>query len=429
MGILKSEKLIVGYDLGNDFSQISYAVSAGGEVETLSQVAGEQVYNIPTVLCKRRGVNQWFYGKEAIRNAEEQQGILVGNLLTLALNGEPILIEDTSYDPVALLTLFFKRSLGMLSQVGTSEKLGALMITCEQLNQRMIEVLGGMVEGLRLKTDRIFFQSHTESFYNYMLRQPRELWAAQTMLFDYRNDSVKIYMMDCNKRTTPIVAFIEEIEEDFFLPHQSGEEQTSLTEAEKQRLDENFLKLAEKACSNRTVSSVFLIGDGFSEEWMKESLRFLCSRGRRVFQGNNLFGKGACHGMQERLQPSEVGKEYVFLGKDKLKANIGMDILNQGENSYLALLDAGVNWYEASHITEFYIQDGNQINIKITPLIGKEVRMDRIVLEDLEGTISRLRAKLYLEAENRLVMEIEDLGFGAFRMPSGRVWQKVIELY
>ena len=132
--------------------------------------------------------------------------------------------------------------------------------------------------------------------------------------------------------------------------------------------------------------------------------------------------------MQERLQASEIGKEYVFLGKDKLKANIGMDILNQGESSYLALLDAGINWYEASHVTEFYIQDGNEINIKINPLTGKGVRMDRIVLEDLEGSISRLRAKLYLEAENRLVMEIEDLGFGAFRVPSERVWQKVIEL-
>ena len=429
MGILKSEKLIVGYDLGNDFSQISYAVSADGEVETLSQVAGEQVYNIPTVLCKRRGVNQWFYGKEAIRNAAEQQGILVENLLDLALDGEPILIEDTSFDPVALLTLFFKRSLGMLSQVGTSEKLGALMITCEQLNQRMIEVLNEVIDGLRLKTDRIFFQTHAESFYDYMIRQPRELWTAQTMLFDYRDDTVKIYTLDYNKRTIPIVAFIEESETDFFLPYQGKDEQESLTEAEKQRLDGTFLKLAETACSNRMVSSVFLIGDGFSEEWMKESLRFLCARGRRVFLGNNLFVKGACHGMQERLQTSEVGKEYVFLGKDKLKANIGMDILRQGESSYLALLDAGVNWYEASHITEFYIQDGNQINIKITPVIGKEVRLDQIVLEDLEGTINRLRAKLYLEAENSLVMEIEDLGFGAFRMPSGRVWKKVIELY
>ena len=429
MGILKSEKLIVGYDLGNDFSQISYAVSAGGEVETLSQVAGEQVYNIPTVLCKRRGVNQWFYGKEALRNAAQQEGILVEKLLDLALDGEPILIEDTSFDPVALLTLFFKRSLGMLSQVGTSEKLGALMITCEQLDQRMLEVLNEVIDGLRLKTDRIFFQTHAESFYDYMIRQPRDLWTAQAMLFDYRNDAVKIYTLDYNKRTTPIVAFIEESEADFSLPYQGGEAQTSLTEAEKQRLDSTFLKLAETACSNRMVSSVFLIGDGFSEEWMKESLRFLCGGGRRVFRGNNLFGKGACHGMQERLQASETGKEYVFLGKDKLKANIGMDILRQGESSYLALLDAGVNWYEASHVTEFYIQDGNQINIKITPLIGKEVRMDRIVLEDLEGTINRLRAKLYLEAENSLVMEIEDLGFGAFRAPSGKVWQKVIELY
>ena len=429
MGILKNEKLIVGYDLGNEFCQISYAVSAGGDVETLSQVAGEQVYNIPAVLCKRREVNQWFYGKEAIRYAAEQQGILVENLLDIALDGEPILIEDMSFDPVALLTLFFKRSLGMLSQVGTTEKLGALMITCEQLNQRMLEVLNEVIDGLRLKTDKIFFQTHAESFYDYMIRQPRELWTSQVVLFDYRNDTIKIYTLDYNKRTTPIVAYIEESEADFFRPHQSGEGQTSLIEAEKQKLDGTFLKLAEAACSNRMVSSVFLIGDGFSEEWMKESLRFLCSRGRRVFRGNNLFGKGACHGMQERIQASEVGKEYVFLGKDKLKSNIGMDILRQGESSYLALLDAGVNWYEASHITEFYIQDGNRINIKITPLIGKEIRTDRIDLEDLDGSISRLRAKLYLETEKSLVMEIEDLGFGSFRAPSGKVWQKVIELY
>lgn len=429
MGILKNEKLIVGYDLGNNFSQISYAVSAGGEVETLSLVAGEEVYNIPTVLCKRRGVNQWFYGKEAIRNAEEQEGILIENLLDLALDGEPILIEDTSYDPVALLTLFFKRSLGLLSQVGTSEKLGALMITCEQLNQRMIEVLNEVVDGLRLKTDRIYFQPHTESFYDYMIHQPRELWTSQVMLFDYRNDAIRIYSLDYNKRTTPIVAFVEESEEEFFLPCRVNEDQRSFSESEGQRLDEAFLKLAETACGNRTVSSVFLIGDGFSQDWMKESLRFLCGKGRRVFVGNNLFCKGACHGMQERLQASEAGKEYLFLGKDKLKANVGMDILNQGESSYLALLDAGVNWYEASHITEFYIQDGNRINIKITPLTGREIRMESIVLDDLEGSVSRLRAKMYLEAENRLVMEIEDLGFGAFRVPSGRVWRKVFELY
>ncbi|MDE7044167.1 MAG: hypothetical protein K2O97_03980, partial [Acetatifactor sp.] len=285
MGILKNDKLIVGYDLGNRFSQISYAVSVDGEVETLSQVAGAQMYNIPTALCKRTGVNQWFYGKEALRNAAEEQGILVENLVELALDGEPILIEEDSYDPVSLLTLFFKRSLGLLSQAGTSEKLGALMITCEQLDHRMIELLNNMLEGLRLKTEKIYFQSHTESFYHYMIRQPAELRAARSMLYDYRGDRIRIYAMDCNRHTTPIVAFIEESEADFPAWYSDGETAEALSEADRQGLDRAFLRLSEISFNNRTVSSVFLIGDGFSQEWMRDSLRFLC-RGRRVFQGN-----------------------------------------------------------------------------------------------------------------------------------------------
>ena len=135
MGLLGGEKLIVGYDLGNLFSQISFAVSPEGEVETLSQVAGGQVYNIPTVLCRKHGTSQWFYGREAIRSAREDQGVLVENLLDLALEGEQVAVDGEVYDPVALLTLFFKRSLGMLPR--PVEKITALMITCPVFNERV----------------------------------------------------------------------------------------------------------------------------------------------------------------------------------------------------------------------------------------------------------------------------------------------------
>ena len=67
MGLWGGEKLVVGYDLGNEFSQISVAASGSGDVTTLSQTAGEENFNIPTVWCKRIGVNQWFYGKEAAK--------------------------------------------------------------------------------------------------------------------------------------------------------------------------------------------------------------------------------------------------------------------------------------------------------------------------------------------------------------------------
>lgn len=420
-------KLIVGYDLDDEYSQISYRV-ADGDVETLSLVAGTENFNIPTVLCKREGVNQWFYGREAIRYAGEHQGTLVKNLLKLAVDGETVQIEGKAFDPVALLTLFMKRSLGMLTQVTSSpDRMDALMITCRKLNHRVLEVLSQVVSGLRIKTEQIAFQSYTESFYNYMIHQQKELWNQQVLLCDYHENSMVVYHMECNRRTTPVVAYIDTREYDF--PAWKPMPETETLRREKlERLDSEFLNLMTELCEGQLISSVFLIGEGYSDEWMKESLRFLC-RGRRVFQGSNLYSKGACLGMQERLDASETGKAHVFLGNDKLKANIGMKILRRGEDSYYALLDAGVNWFEADQTMECYMQDGNAIELVITPLIGRKGKIARIVLDDLQGTVSRLQIHLYLKEESRLIVEIKDLGLGAIRPGTGRVWIEEIDLY
>lgn len=426
MGLFGGDKLILGYDLGNEYCQISYALSESGEVETVSQVAGAQNFNIPAVLCKRAGTNQWFYGKEALRYAQENQGILVSNLFGQALDGEPVLIEGESFDPVALLALFFRRSLGLLNPVASLERIGALMITCEMVDGRVLEVLNQMVAAVHLKTDKVTFQSHTESFYNYLLHQPEALWRNSSILFDYRGSCMRSYQLECNRRTTPVVAFIRETSHPFY----TWEPMPELASAREKRageLDAAFLRLAEKEMDAK-VESVYLIGDGFEQEWMKESLKMLC-RGRRVFQGNNLFSKGACYGMKERLNPSQTGKAHVFLGNDKLKANIGMQVLRQGEESYYALLDAGVNWYEADYTMEFYIQDGNEINLRVMPLTGKNGKEARIILEDFPGSIARVRARFYMEAENVLAVEAQDLGFGEFRSPSRRIWKEKIKLY
>ncbi|MCI8529531.1 MAG: hypothetical protein HFH82_10325 [Lachnospiraceae bacterium] len=431
MGLLSGNKLIVGYELGNEYCQISYAFSADGAVETLSQVAGEEIYNIPTVLCKRFGVNQWYYGREAVRQAEEGQGILVENIWNLALDGELIVIDGESYDPISLMALFFKRSMGLLSQVGTPEKLTAMMITCASLNRRILEVLYRMVDGIHLKRDRVSFQSYMESYYNYMLRQPEELWVYMSILFEYRENMLKVYRLECNRHTTPIVVFIEPKEQRTFMEKiqsfraDGGE----AADGEKDKaLDKAFLELAQVVCSDSRIRSVFLIGDGFGGDWMKDSLRYLC-KGRRVFQGNNLFSKGACHSVQEKMEVSDMGKTHVFLGTDKLKANVGMEVLRRGESSYCALLDAGVNWYEAEQDVELYLQDGNEILLVVTPLIGKQVKTIRVVLENFPASIARLRLHLYLEEEKRLAVEVEDLGFGEFRLPSGRMWKEEVEIY
>lgn len=416
MGFLSSDKLIVGYDLGNEYSQISVSVSGSEEVTTLSLVAGAENYNIPTVLCKRNGVNQWFYGKEAIRYAKEEQGILVENLLDLALDGEPVAIEGETFEPAALLALFFKRSLGMLSQVGSPDRIEALMITCGIFNKRLVEVLEDVLTRVRLAGVKIAFQSHTESYYTYMLYQPEELWIQPSVLFFHQGDNIRAYCLECNRRTIPTVVFIEERDFPF------------RDRADQQGEDGAFLDIAAEVCQEKKPGSVYLIGDSFSEERMKDSLKYLC-RDRRVFQGTNLFSKGACHGMQERLNISEAGKRHVFLSSDKLKANIGINILRQGEEIYYALLDAGSNWYEAAYSTEIYMQDGNVLTLAVTPLIGGSGKAEDIVLEDFPGDVARLQVRLYMETEDCLTAEIHDMGFGDFRKPSGRVWKRTIQLY
>lgn len=407
-----SEKVIVGYDLGNKYAQIScYVMGSEEEIRTLSSVAGSSVYTIPLALSKRQGVNQWFYGSEAIRYAGEEEGILVENLLKLARDGEPVQIDGTPIDPVALLTLFLKRSLGLLSQVTNTERIGALMITCEELDHRMLEVLTAATEGLHLKTDQICFQSHVESFYYYNLYQPEELWRHKTILCEYGDASIRTYCMECNRHTTPVVAYMEEREFPFPVPES----------------DEKMQEIAKKLCENQMISSVYLIGEAFSRDWMKESLRYLC-KGRRVFQGNNLFSKGACYGMMERLTPGENGKNHVFLGKDKLKSNIGMKVLRQGEESYQALLDAGINWYEAQNTMEFYLLEGRAVEILITSLTGKGNRIARIVPEELQEGIIRLRISVEMRDDTHLKVELEDLGFGTFRAATHHIWKEEIEL-
>lgn len=413
---LLGEKIIVGYDLAGGCCQISYCyVKENSEIETLSSVAGEENYDIPTVLCKRQGVNQWFYGKEALRYAQEypEEGILVDGLLEMALCGEEVLIDGECYNPASLLTLFMKRSLGMLSGVAASGKIAALMITCQNLNGKMVQLLKQVISNLSLKNTEVFFQNYTESFYNYMIYQREELWAYQTLLLDYRGDGLCCYRMECNKRTTPIVAYIHEETCEF----DGG--------------DEALLEIARRQCQNKVISSVYLIGEKFAGDWMNESLKYLC-RGRRVFQGNNLYSKGAVFSLLERLRGSENGQKFVYLGNDKLKANIGMKVLNHDTETYYALLDAGSNWYETGYGLEFYLKKENNIELIITHLTTEESRVIRMKLDELsleKNDVTKVYMKLYMVAENTLCVEVRDLGFGEIRKSLDKSWREEITIY
>ena len=423
-GKLHKGSVLVGYDLGEKYSQISYCVYGQEEATTIATVVGTKQYNIPTMLCKREGVNQWFYGKDAVKNMDEEGMFPLEGLLDLARKGDEIELDGETYDPVALLTLFLKRSMTLMNFIATVEKIDAIMFTVDELDDRMVEILSQASVNLGLKTPHIYFQSHTESFYAFMLHQPPELWNYQAMACEHDGMRLKIYRMECNKRTTPIVVLIEEqIYETLVIPEETEEE--AVREDGYRMADERFLGILRKMCEGRIISSVYLLGDGFRAEWDKQSIQFLCHN-RRVFRGNNLFSRGACYGLQEKLEPGEVGSRHVFLGKDKLKSNIGMNVLRQGRESYYALLDAGENWYEVQKECEFLLEGERELELVVTPLTGKNIETRIIPLNggNKGAPYTRYRMEMAMSAPETVQIKVTDMGFGELFPTSGQVWEE-----
>lgn len=426
---LHKGSVLVGYDLGERYSQISYCIYGQEDVDTVATVVGTKQYNIPTMLCKRKEGNYWLYGKDAVKNAGEEGMIPVEGLLSLARKGEEIDLDGESYDPAALLTLFIKRSMALMNFIAPVEKIDAIMFTVEELDDRMVEVLSLVSANLGLKTPYIYFQSHTESFYSFVLHQPTDLWYHQVIACEHDGMQLRIYRLECNKRTTPVVVLIEEqVYETLVIPEDTEEEQ--IRQDAYQLADERFLGILQSLCEGRMVSSVYLLGDGFRAGWQEKSLRFLCHN-RRVFQGNNLFSRGACYGLLEKLEPSEAGSSHVYLGKDMLKSNIGMNVMRQGKESYYALLDAGENWYELHKECDFLLTKEKELEFVITPLNGRNIEKKMISLA--EGSASgapftRYHMDMKMGAPDQVIVKVTDLGFGELFPSDGRVWEETFQV-
>lgn len=420
-------EIAVGFDLTDTFSQVSYGVIDSEEVDTLSTIAGSANYLIPTALFKRREVNQWYAGKDAVKNAEED-GFFVDRLLSKAMAGEEVTVGDEKFRPSALIALFMKRTLSLISMVAPVNRITSFMVTVDTLDENMIRVLSEAVLSLGLKTENIFFQSHMESFYYYTIYQAKDLWLHNVLLLDFAGDVVKSYRMECNVNTTPIVAFIDP--SSFTGLRTADFSDLAPDSSEAGLYDAELMHILTDICDSRMFSSIYFIGDKFKQDIFKESVRFMCKKGR-VFEGNNLYSKGAVYAAKNKIVKSVLSESYVFLGNDKLKSNVGINVLKRGEPSYLALLDAGINWFEAKKEVDIILNHGNKLSLVITPLTGKNPEVVDIILNDLPkrpAKCSRLHVSVAMASESRLSVSVRDLGFGELFPASNIEWKETISV-
>lgn len=421
-------KYILGYDLNDSMSQISYFELNTSVPETVASDAEEERLGIPTVLSKRKGVAQWDFGNAAIRAAETGAATLVDQLMGFAMAGAKIDIEGEAYDATDLLILFVRRSLNLLSMVLSPSEVEYMIITVCSLEGKLVDIVERIANSMPVPREKIIIQTYEESIYYYLLHQPTDLWERDVAVFDYSGPHLKAYELWMNRGTEPVVAFVDKTDfTDIKMPKYMMKEEESMEKAD--RIDEMILQISHDYFSNKSVGTVFLLGEGFEGGWCNKTLKFMCM-GKRVFQGRNMYSKGACYCGKDKAQPCELNRDYVFLGPDKLKFNLGLKMVVAGEEEYLAVADAGENWYDSGVTYDFVLGNSRSVPLIMTPLDGKgaeNIEVELSGLPDRPPKASRMRLTVSFESDKRMKIEVEDLGFGEFFPSTGRKWEKIIE--
>ena len=410
---------ILGMDLDDWSAQISFWLPGAQTPETISTGDGEEDL-IPAVLCRRTDRDVWTYGKEALETARRGGGVLADRLLSRALAGEQLEIGGEWFEAAALLALFIKRSLSLLGGAMRPEKADFFMFTLERVDRQALEMVERIALLLSLPPERVSCQSRAESFFFYNISQPEELWRHSCLICDFGGERLKTLLLEVNRHTRPATVTVAQEE------HPELERQD-----DREEMDEAFLSIFRSVSDGRIIDTVYLIGDGFAGEWYPKTLAVMC-RNRRVFQGNNLYSKGACYGGKAKRPGGGVsGREYVYLGSDMLRVNVGLLTEKRGKETCLSLLDAGMNWFDARGECEFLLDADHTFTLRLTPVSGKKLRE---VVVTLSGVPERppFATRIFLAAScpdaETVRLRMEDRGFGEFFPSSGLAWEESLPL-
>ncbi|HJA92261.1 MAG TPA: hypothetical protein H9717_03970 [Candidatus Eisenbergiella merdipullorum] len=431
---------ILGMDLDDRFAQISYWLPGEKKPETLPAQNGGEDSMIPAVLCRRTDRDVWTYGKEALETAGSQEGVLVDRLLSRALSQEKVEAGGEIFEATALLALFIKRSLSLLGGLLRPEKAEFFMFTLEKVDRQALEMVERIAFLLSLPPERVSCQSRAESFFYYNINQPEELWRHLCLVCDFSGRTLKTLMFEADPHTRPVTVTVREEEHpaverrlpamEQSIPGDGGQE-AELSEERKEKLDEAFASSFQQLSAGKIIDTIYLIGDGFGGDWYRKSLSLLC-RNRRVFQGNNLYSKGACYGGKAK-SPSQgtAAREYVYLGGDMLKVNLGLEAMRRGEEAYFALLDAGMNWFDARGECDFLLDADRTFSLRLTPVSGRKAREVIVTLDgipDRPPHTTRIHLTASCPDEETVKLRMEDKGFGDFYPSSGLAWEESFPL-
>lgn len=403
----------LGIDLCDQYAMLSYFQLNMNEPDTVSTVAGSGMYQIPLVLAKRKGLGQWYYGEDAKRLAKTSEVICIDSLLRRAILKESIRIEDETFLAEELLALFLKKIIALPQKLGNPIYCDRLVISLDRLSKENMDLFWKIAPKIGFSKEQFMIIDHRESFYYFALNQKEELYLHDVYLFEYDGNDMYYYALTKDMRTTPQVVSIT---------------QSARNILDQEQKDMDFLHIEQKAFENRIISSVYLVGEGFEGDWMKDSLTYLC-RGRRAFIGKNLYSKGACYAASVR--DMEERWPYIYMGENEMKFNVSIKVNNCGMMEFYHLISAGKNWFEIEGECEVILSGKPEIDFWKQLPRSREAVIETLELTDIPvrpDRTTRLRITAKPIADDKVELVIKDLGFGEIFRSTDKSWKYTMSM-
>ena len=411
---------ILGLELNEEFCQISYYDREKHEPETME--AAVDNYQIPLILGYVN--SKWLYGKEAKHLATVDESCTISELYGKAVRQERVNFAGQIRDAVWLLAKFLRLALEKF------ENIDYITFSVPKTDIDISKMLKGLGRFLEVPKERVFVQDFKESFCDYMFYQPKELWQYEAALFYCDRNEIRAYMLRRLKtvsgRGADMFVTVDEVANAQMKELAAVYPVLNVDKAKD--ADERFKAFIQSVFDKKVVSSVFLTGEGFENNWYPSSLKVLCN-GRRAFIGNNLYSKGACYASHRRM--SEDDEMPIYLDETKMMEQVCLRMRVHGKEGWYPIVEWGSHWYESDGQWDVLLEDTSDIEIHIESLATGELQAETVSLAGLperNDYALRLSIETMFLDENTCKIRFRDIGFGEFYPATDFQAEKTIHL-
>ncbi|NLK27889.1 MAG: hypothetical protein GX306_06055 [Clostridiales bacterium] len=416
------KKLIVGYDLCEDYTQISCYSYKLHKPVTIGTAEGMDDCPIPTVLCVKYDTKQWLFGEDAVACAAEGGGIRIDHLLSKLKTGEETEILDQKFSAISLLEKFLRKSLMLVKNYFPTQLITKLVVTVKDAHPVIVDGIYEALYQLGIERDRGVVMSHVGAYLYYALSQDKALWMNDVGLFDFDEQGLSYYQISLNRRTNPIVAGVKK---------QDLSDSLNYSMIDQRDLDLNYIfkNIADTVLYKQIITTLYFTGNGFEGEWAESAIKSLCT-GRRAFLGQNLYTKGACYAAKE-LSGDRKLENYILLNEEMITSSVWIKVYSDARVMEVPLTQAAVPWYEVNETIEVIPEDEAEIEIILRNIMTRDIIRERLVpnhTPDRPKRMTRLGINLTCTSSTNAKITVTDLGFGDFYPETGRMWEFFIEI-